>query len=325
MIKRLSLSTITLALLPMHLPPTAAQSAPAAGQQVPDSYTLKVDSRLIVTDVAVTDDHSNPVRGLPKTSFHIFDNKKPQAISAFEEHTYEPPAEGSTAAKLTPNTFSNRLDDLPAVLDVLVIDNTNVEIEEQLYLSFQLMQFVKNLPAGRGVAIYARNGPISVLLQGFTRDHTLLMAAVHKAVPRLPPGGKEYLSDLETLHQLAVYLAQVPGRKNILWFSGGSTSFLQDIATGEQSLPQAAGAVANDPLGGLQSSGAPGPANSKAARAVYDELEVGRIAVYPIDVRGLSSNIDLKKEVSNLYLAVWDMRSGRLGTLQIRIDPQKPK
>jgi VWFA-related protein len=280
---------MAMALFAMPLLPVAAQSA-ADGQKVPDGYTLKVNSRLIVTDVTVVDDHGNPVHGLPKTSFHLFDNKKPQTIKSFEEHTYEQASEGTAQTKLGPNTFSNRMDELPAVLDVLVIDTTNVEIEEQLYLSFQLMQFVKNLPAGRGVAIYARNGPVSVLLQSFTRDHALLMAAVRKAVPKLPPSGKEYLSDLETLHQLAVYLAQLPGRKNILWFSGGSTSFLQDIATGEQSLPQAAGEVANDPLGGLQSAGVPGSDNSKAVRAVYDELEVGRIAVYPIDIRGLSSS-----------------------------------
>jgi hypothetical protein len=39
----------------------------------------------------------------------------------------------------------------------------------------------------------------------------------------------------------------------------------------------------------------------------------------------VEQRIDLTKEVSNLYLAVWDMRSGRLGTLQIRMEIPKPK
>ena len=38
--------------------------------------------------------------------------------------------------------------------------------------------------------------------------------------------GREYLTDFETLRQIAVALSQLPGRKNVLWFSGGSMRFL---------------------------------------------------------------------------------------------------
>ena len=38
--------------------------------------------------------------------------------------------------------------------------------------------------------------------------------------------GAEYLSDFDALQSGAVSLSQLPGRKNVLWFSGGSFEFL---------------------------------------------------------------------------------------------------
>jgi hypothetical protein len=60
------------------------------------------------------------------------------------------------------------------------------------------------------VAIYARPGNASILLQGFTSDPQRLRAAVKKLLPRYPPLGREYMDDIETLHQVAAYLNQLP-------------------------------------------------------------------------------------------------------------------
>jgi hypothetical protein len=114
--------------------------------------------------------------------------------------------------------------------------------------------------------LYWCRGPNAILLQSFTSDHALLLAAVHKAIPRFPPTGREFYSDLATLQQIAADLGQLPGRKNVLWFTGGSTLFLQ--ANG----------------GGFQ----PADLDEAKVREVYDELEASRIAIYPIDARGLT-------------------------------------
>jgi hypothetical protein len=111
------------------------------------------------------------------------------------------------------------------------------------------------------VAIYARPGNASILLQGFTSDPQRLRAAVKKLLPRYPPLGREYMDDIETLHQVAAYLNQLPGRKNVLWLPGGSAI--------------------------LQQPGVPSR-DAGEWRAIYDELETQRIAIYPIDVRGLT-------------------------------------
>jgi VWFA-related protein len=226
-------------------------------------YTFRAESRVVLTDVTVTDAKGNPIHGLPQSAFHIFDNKKPQVISTFEEHTHMPVAAVVPAA--AHGDYSNDfLLHLPPVLNVLVIDIVNLNITDQMYLYYELTRFIKQMPEGQSLAVYLRPGTNTVLLQNFTPDRNLLLAAVHKAIPRFPPHGREYLSDLDTLRQISLSLSQYSGRKNLIWFSGGSTLFLRPDASSFQ--------------------------DAAAMRAVYDELEQERIAVYPIDARGLTTS-----------------------------------
>ena len=238
------------------------QSQPQNQAPANQPYTIQANSRVVLTDVMVTDRKGNPIHGLPESAFRIFDNKKPQTIDTFEEHA------GTPAVKLMPamtpgGIYSNNyLLRLPPVLNVVIIDIANLEITEQMYLYYELTKFFKEQPDGQPLAIYLRAGNGCFLVQNFTSDRALLLAALHKAIPRIPPTGREYLTDIDTLQQIAVYLSQLPGRKNILWFSGGSTLYLRDDAE-----------LYN---------------NSAAWRTLYDELERERIAVYPIDARGLT-------------------------------------
>jgi VWFA-related protein len=239
-----------------------AKSQPQNPAPAKQPYTIQANSRVVLTDVTVTDRKGNPVHGLPESAFHIFDNKKPQTIATFEEHA------GTPAVKLMPamapgGIYSNDyLLQLPPVLNVVIIDIANLGIAEQMYLYYELTKFFSEQPEGQPLAIYLRAGNGCFLVQNFTSDRALLLAALHKAIPRIPPTGREYLSDIDTLQQIAGYLSQLAGRKNILWFSGGSTLYLRDDA------------VVYD--------------NSAEWRALYDELERERIAVYPIDARGLT-------------------------------------
>jgi VWFA-related protein len=240
---------------------TQAQSTPDANGQS-SGYTLRANSRVVLTDVTVTDAAGNPVKGLPQNAFHITDNKKPQTIGSFEENVGgKVPAAMQTA--LQPGTYSNDyVQHLPPVLNIILLDLTNITLPDQMYLSYELNKFIGGLPSDQPIAVYLRGGSGTFLLQNFTSDRTILLAAVRKAMPRFLPTGREYLSELDTMHQMAVYLAQFPGRKNIIWFSGGSTQFLWPDAAFVQS--------------------------DADWRGLYDELEQARIAVYPVDARGLT-------------------------------------
>jgi VWFA-related protein len=238
------------------------QPAPAQAQgQGQEPYTLHTEARIVITDVTVTDRNGNPVHGLGRSAFHIFDNGRPQQLASFEEH------DGGGAAKFTttdaPGVFSNEIVlHPPPVFNVIVLDTTTIGIVDQMYLYQEMTKFVQSLPEGEPLAIYSRGTEHTILLQNFTADHSLLLAAVQKAIPHLRMPGGQYVSELDTLQQIAIYLSQYPGRKNVLWFSGGSNLFLRADPTEF---------VANwNP------------------QPIYDALDAARIAIYPIDARGLT-------------------------------------
>ena len=255
-----SLPVLFVAILTLNAAlPTNAQANGGSGPQ--PGFTLKANSRVVLMDVTVTDKQGNPVRGLKESDFRVFDNKMPQEIASFEEHHRD---NATTPQPVSaPGVYSNDyLAHPPQVLNVVFLDLTNISIEDQMYLGYQLGKFFDALSPEDPIAVYARTGGASILLQGFTSDRALLRAAVRRIMPRIPAFGREYMDDFQTLRQMELYLGQIPGRKNVLWFSGGSTFFLRPDAA-ELSL-------------------------QSEWRFVYDELETQRIAIYPIDARGLT-------------------------------------
>ena len=235
-------------------------SSPGSSNQAP--YTLQVNSRVVLTDVTVTDKQGNPITGLTENDFRLLDNGKPQKLASFEEHRQQ--ASQLTEASATPGRFSNDyLRHPPAQVNALLFDTTTIGIVDQMYLFQQMKQFVNNLPAGEPVAVFTRAGSVTIELASFTDDHATLLAAIRKAIPRLQQPGAWMASDLDTLQQIAVYMYQIPGRKNLLWFTSGSNLLLGP-----------------DPMSVIMDPG--------ARRAIYDLLESERIAIYPIDARGLT-------------------------------------
>jgi VWFA-related protein len=279
---------------------SGGQSAQQPPQDQTPALTLHADTRIVLADVTVTDRHGNAVHGLPASDFQVFDNNQPQHIASFEEHN----AEDITTTYTAPASPSIATDDsqrLPPVLNVVLLDTTNLELPDQMYLHIQLTRFIKALPPGQPIAIFARHGDYTTLLQPFTSDHALLQAAVDRAIPRIVALGREYRSDADTLRQVGIYLRQIPGRKNILWFTGGSTAYLLEglsaltapTATGPP--PNSAQAAATQAATSPSTSFATPSAGEDAdtLREVYDELEAARIAIYPIDARGLTTEGDV--------------------------------
>ena len=262
MLLRWPLAVLVLVFLsPPSFVPAWAQAPSQTQPPGNQPYTIQANSRVVLTDVTVTDREGNPVHGLPESAFRIFDNNQPQTIATFEEHTGTPAATLEPTAEPAGVYSNDYLLHLPPVLSIVLIDIANLGITDQMYLNYELTKFFKEQPDGQPLAIYLRAGNGCFLVQNFTSDRALLLAGLHKAIPRFPPTGREYLSDIDTLNQIAGYLSQLPGRKNILWFSGGSTLYLRDDF-----------AFSDD---------------TAAWRNLYDELEQERIAVYPIDARGL--------------------------------------
>ena len=63
--------SICLLLLLLFSPPLDCQ---AAGQPDPSNLTLKSKVRVLLVDITVTDRNDQPVKGLPKDAFEVFEN-----------------------------------------------------------------------------------------------------------------------------------------------------------------------------------------------------------------------------------------------------------
>lgn len=251
-------------------------SIPIWGQtsqtQTPSSqggYVFHANSREVLTDVTVTDNDGNTVHGLSRSAFHIFDDNRPEQLESFAEHAGSPAA-AATSSAAPSNVFSNDyLLHPPPSINVILLDTTTIDVIDQMFLNQELTKFVKALPANKPLAIYERAADGTILLQSFTSDHNLLLTAIRRAIPRLRQQGSQYANDFDTLQQIGVFLDQIPGRKNVLWFTGGSNAFLRTDPTD---------LLSNQSLAGV---------SGEFLREVYDELETERIALYPIDARGL--------------------------------------
>jgi VWFA-related protein len=301
-----------------------AQSPTSPTQSAQSSnITLKSSAQIVIVDVIVSGKNGNPVHGLKATEFNLTENGKNETITHFEEHLAPSPEQ--MAAPIAPlrlpsGVFTNYSPRPTAgPLNILLLDKLNTPFNDQDFVLKQLVQFLKNSPQGSRIAIFGLTTHL-LMLQGFTSDPELLMAAIKKPQvngmsPNLnndpvtgAPIQSEKLSDqvresgipsglqvvelmkefeavqttaqtelrvrytLDAMNQLALYLSGIPGRKNLMWFSG---SFPINI------LPDTSGQL-QDPFTGIASA-------EKEFRETTNLFTRSQVAVYPIDATGLYS------------------------------------
>ena len=241
-----------------------AQSSASDGAPPPDSFQLRVASRLVIEDLTVIDREGKPVRGLPRNAFHLLDKKTPQHLLDFEESVPSTPGvvdEGSL--------HSNRsLVQNNGTLVALLIDPMSIELQDQMYLRLQTLRFLRTVPSGTKIAVFrANNRGVPVLLQSPTNDHTLLQAAIEHAVPVIArPTDGAFANGISQLSNISNYFRAIPGRKAVLWLAGQFPLY---------DAPTSALSGGNNIL------------QRDTRKAAYRALEQARVVVYPIDVRGV--------------------------------------
>ena len=214
------------------------------------------------------------------------------------------------APKLPPGLFTNK-PAAPAngPVNVLLLDYLNTPITSQPYARKQLREFLDKAPPGTRIAIFFLNTQLR-MLQGFTSDTSVLKAALASkqgapgvtdieqgkdtsaALAYLKQGQEKETSDsiqrmisldasdrrnmqalytLNAFNMLARYLVGIPGRKNVIWFSGG---FPLDVE------PDVNEADPNDSV----------VRNDDAVRQTDNLLTRAQVAVYPVDARGVQGD-----------------------------------
>jgi VWFA-related protein len=325
----LSSALAILALLPFAEPSIAQTPSPAATPPAqatpPPAAVFKSTSALVLVDVIVTNPQG-PVHGIPRSQFHLLEDGKEQKLIAMEEHDAPDPAKVPKPPALPPNIYGNTAEGVTGAVNVLLLDALNTPMADQAYVRQQMISYLKTIRPGTHLAIFTLASRLRIV-QGFTSDSRPLLAALNgsKTLPNqsalltdpydttnsdmndtLSQMGatgdamasiQQFQADqaafqmdlrvrytLDALQQLARYLGGVPGRKNLIWFSG--------------SFP-----ISLDPDATLQS---PFEAMRNYAPDVTETtrmLSASRVAVYPVDARGLLIDPQFSAQTSGSGMA----------------------
>lgn len=286
------------------LVPAAAAQSPKPPEQEPTTV-IRSATRLVQVSVVVLDRQGKPVTGLTRDDFELFENGKPQRIDEFTAFTHVATVE-ETPAVAPPNIYTNRggvQARIAGTVSVVLLDGLNTRIEDQQNAKKQVVKFLEQLQPNDRVALYTLGSSLQVL-HDFTRDTAQLLAELKKfrgrspveiegAIPYKPAGTPEdeaigtWLREAETregnfleqtrvertleaLEAIAAHLARLPGRKNLLWVSGGFP-----FSFGQEDLPSqnVLSAEKRQFFGEME----------RTARALND----ANVVLYPVDARGL--------------------------------------
>jgi VWFA-related protein len=164
----------------------ASPASPPGPQPNASATVLHTGTQLVVVDVVVQDKNGQPVHGLKPQSFRVTEDKAPQSILHFEEHsTLAPGRPGLPLPTMPPGYFTDYTPVPPdGTLNVLLLDAMNTPIKDQSFVRLQLQQYVKHANPGTRIAIFGLANRL-ILLQGFTSDPDTLKNVVdHKLIPR---------------------------------------------------------------------------------------------------------------------------------------------
>jgi len=188
--------------------------------------TLHTFVNLVNVDVVVKDKDGRPIYGLKPSDFVLTENKVQQTIKNFEEHTSGEVGGGGAMPVLPAGVFTNYAP-APAKgpLNMLLFDKLNTGLPDQANLRLQMLKFINQAKLGTRMAVLDLGFQLRVL-QGFTDDREVLREAIRdKNAPALAvlvpdkTGCIHSYVMLSTMHFLALYLGNLPGRKNLLWYS----------------------------------------------------------------------------------------------------------
>jgi len=144
--------------------------------------TIRVNTRLVLVDVVVTDKQGKPVPALSRDAFAVEEGGKPQKISVFETPQA---SQLPQAPALPPGIYSNRAQfrSPGGPIVVLLLDAVNTPFKDQAYARQQMLRFVhEQYKPGQRIAIYTLTDSLRVL-QDFTNDPQVLYMALQNYLP----------------------------------------------------------------------------------------------------------------------------------------------
>jgi VWFA-related protein len=245
--------------------PGQNQASPAADSSTP---VFKAETRLVLVDTIVTDKSGHYISGLTAKDFKVWEDDKQQPIKSFSAES------GSSAPSDSHRHYL-----------VLLFDNSTMSFADQARAREAAAKFVEaNAGPGRYMAIMNFGGTLNVALN-FTADAQRLKQVVRgvkfsSVSPNPQPVevaslGAPQLGNAEAnfgartlllaLRSVGKSLGSVPGRKSLVLLTAGFSLKPGDPDYFEQ---------------------------QSELMAVIDACNKANVAVYPIDVRGLTGGTE---------------------------------
>lgn len=153
--------------------------SPSAQSSPEPQATFKATTRIVNVNVVVTDSHGNPITGLLKDDFELFDHGKPQNIRFFAAINNVAPAPGTP---LPPDTYTNQqqIEGAPPSVTALLIDFQHSDWPAQVYSLNHVRAFLRKLRPDDRIAIYLLTDDKFSMLHDFTQDSSDLIAAIQR-------------------------------------------------------------------------------------------------------------------------------------------------
>jgi VWFA-related protein len=312
--------------------PKTDASAATAG----DASKIRSMTRLVQISVVVTNKKGEPVTGLKKEDFAVLDESKAQEIAFFSASAPAVERKSILPANAFTNRYDLRGQDPGAVI-IILFDSENTATEDQTYLKKQVMELLRSLKAQDHVAIYALTSRLLVLHDFTQDDSALVDAVVKFApreqmvfdqsfATRIsfvgPSTGatsawgslgqalespnkqisNHYLklrmeTTTEALKAIAQHVEAIPGRKSLLWVSGGfpiqigmpsvgrpSDLQLSQNTQTDQGLPMVCADITNQLACPEDETGT----FDDRIKAAERELNRANVAIYPVDAHGVA-------------------------------------
>lgn len=293
------------------IPALLAQQAPPPAPAGQPELVLKAATRLVQVSVIAQDGKGRPIGNLHKEDFRVKVDGKEQPVKVFSMDSSGALPNSSEEAKLPPNVYTNRLAVNPGQqpgITIILLDMMNTRWADQVYAKAQVIRFLRTLQPDEHIGLYTLGNSLRVL-HDYTADSSELLSriealkgkdlpdmtskeptdAMHgdslildmmmRTGPGVSPAERAFymtdrvLSTLKSIEFIANHLAKTPGRKNLIWVSGG---FPMDIGFDNPaawSNPQIEQRAFYDEI-------------SETVRAVND----ANMAIYPVDARGLMTS-----------------------------------
>jgi VWFA-related protein len=226
-------------------------------QAPPDPVVIHTGTHVVLVNVVAKNKHGKPVNDLKRDDFVLRDNGQEQKIGLFalEEAGGASLQRSNFPAQLT---FTNRPGAAGAT--VFLFDELNTQLTDQELAKKDFVRYLRELPPTSRVAVFVLGDSLS-LLHDFSQDMASLLAALSKHANRVnpevtassaPPASSNSLTGDQTstaqwdafmkssnqpyvnytqtvratgtaaaLETIAGHLQGIPGRKTLIWISGG--------------------------------------------------------------------------------------------------------